>query len=320
MVCKKIRLACALVLASCALAAPSSAWATREVTYLVRPGGRISATSLGSLRFTSAFYTVTCPVTLGGEWLSEQIWSEVSAGMARIESGSVGTCSSGSARVETSNRWALTFSSFSGTLPNLTAMQVRIVDFSMLFTVNVFGVPTQCKYTGEVGASFALSGTGPYTTGLLSILERGQSFTVATLSGFCPGGESVLVAGGFTFTSTTLTQRPFVELQPVPRTRPFGSMNGDQIFTFTNVSGAGITLTEVAIIPGYANFRIGSVNTCLMPDGSPRLIPNMGECRVRVDFLSSGANTEMKISELRLYRGAAGMRVLVPVSPEISGR
>ena len=304
----KATLASAVAIAMCVLAAATTAHAAEPDIFSVSPGGRVSATSLGSLTFNSPLLRITCPGTLNGAWMPEYISAVAGAAMAGVTSGTMGRCSSGSARFDTTNAWLLTFSSLLGTLPNLTGLQLTIEDFSVLLTQTIFGITANCEYTGTVGALLVLSERGPYRTGLLSLLSRSQSFTLdrdLDTSGLCPAASGVSVEGGFTFTSTTLTQLAALGFQVIPPVRRFGSTSGIQDFVFRNISGGNVTVTRSAFGGGVPNFALDT-NTCLRPEGDPRLLAQNDECLVRITFTSAGAGTPFKSDTYRLYRGAGG--------------
>jgi len=86
-----------------------------------------------------------CPVTLEGSLHARTFAKVARALVGYITRASVGTCSAGEARVLTETLpWHLRYSSFTGTLPNITRVRLELVGFEHLIS-SVFGFH-RCLY------------------------------------------------------------------------------------------------------------------------------------------------------------------------------
>jgi hypothetical protein len=167
------------------------------------PAGGVTATSLGrvALAGTGGFIDITlnCNVTLSGS-LNSSINNANGATVGSITAGSASNCDNGTADVlaSSTNSWALTLN---GT-PNLTTLTAGLIVNNAQFSVTVLG--NVCLYAGNVPASLGYSGTGPYTTGLITIQRH--SLPLSSGGFLCP--DSGELTGTFGFTRQTLTLVP----------------------------------------------------------------------------------------------------------------
>lgn len=92
---------------------------------------RISA-RWSSLTFEAAGLRVVCPVTLDGSFSGASFAATARTRVASITRATVGTCSEGRAVVLSETLpWSLQYSSFGGTLPNITSLTFRLVGASL---------------------------------------------------------------------------------------------------------------------------------------------------------------------------------------------
>jgi len=163
--------------------------------------GRLSVSSQrfrvawSRLEFQSEVATVRCPVTLEGSFHSATI-----AKIARLLIGAVtrvnireASCQEGSASINNATLpWHVTYESFSGTLPNISAVNLLLSRF--LFTVELIGVA--CTYgTSTDNITGAAAVAGGEITELRPVAGRN---TAHRLSGsiFCPATGNLVSAAG----------------------------------------------------------------------------------------------------------------------------
>lgn len=185
------------------LGAAFTSSAANAASITASPAGAVTATSLGrvALAGTGGFIDITlnCNVTLNGS-LNSSINNASGAQIGSITAGSATNCDNGTADVlaSSSNAWALTLN---GT-PNLTTLTAGLTVRNAQFSVTVLG--NDCLYAGDVPASLGYTGSGPYTTGLITILSH--SLPLSSGGFLCPtSGE---LSGSFSFTRQTLTLVP----------------------------------------------------------------------------------------------------------------
>jgi hypothetical protein len=135
----------------------------------------------------AGFVNVNCPVTLEGSLHSRTIVKTVGSLIGYINRASLAlaSCTGGTATInQASLPWHVRYAGFTGTLPNITAINTNIVGAS--FEVRDPGLGVTCNYT----TSAASPATGRYNReagGLLTGVTVGGS--IPTSSGFpCPTG------------------------------------------------------------------------------------------------------------------------------------
>jgi hypothetical protein len=140
---------------------------------------------------------VTCPVTLEGSFHSSTISKVPNALIGFVSRASVtsSSCNGGGATIlgASSLPWHITYDSFTGTLPTITAINVLLSRTA--FLVNVFGI--NCLYQ-ENGVSRARGRINVGAGGVVSTLDPDPTIRLPKFSGsfLCPE------RGGFTGTGT----------------------------------------------------------------------------------------------------------------------
>jgi hypothetical protein len=155
------------------------------------------------LSFVPSFgSTVRCPVTLGGSFHSRTVTKTSGSLIGYMNSATVGTCEAGRARANTETLpWHQQYSSFAGTLPNMTAITYIII---IVFEVQgeIFGIRVTCRYTGR--GAVAISNRE--SRGVVTELRPGTE-SISSETGGCPSGRlsgtgRVSTTGGAAFTVT----------------------------------------------------------------------------------------------------------------------
>jgi hypothetical protein len=101
------------------------------------------------LSFVPSFgSTVRCPITLAGSYHSRTVTKTAGSLIGYVNAVTVGACESGRARANTESLpWHIQYSSFAGTLPNITSTTESIVRASFEIQGEVFGLRVTCRYT-----------------------------------------------------------------------------------------------------------------------------------------------------------------------------
>jgi hypothetical protein len=195
---KKLFLLSALALVALAAAATSATAASLQA----RPGGAITATSLGKLTFAAGELSIECNLTMRGNLLTTAISKTSGTKMGEITEVRWANCVGGEVAAVLNLPWTIAYRSISGTLPEaVTAVNFTINNSS--FQLSTFGGFVNCLYSGNSEASQALThrAGAEYTTGLVRSLEN----ALALRNGFgCP--ESGRMRGTFSQTVQTITR------------------------------------------------------------------------------------------------------------------
>ena len=139
--------------------------------------GRLSSTSttfrapFSRVVLSGAFGTIDCIVTLEGSLHTRTITKTVGRLIGYVTAANLGPCASGSATfLRETLPWHLTYRSFAGTLPNITAMNVDMSGYSLQYREPLF----TCLFR---------SGTGAAAMVLTFNREAGGALTTAIISG-----------------------------------------------------------------------------------------------------------------------------------------
>jgi len=161
--------------------------------------GRISTSELrltatfATAEFAGPFGTTRCPVTVEGSFHERTTDKTAARLVGYITSDRLGACTAGSATVLTETLpWHITYSSFSGTLPNITAFNANIIGMSFII---------------REGASNCLARSTTTEPGRIALnRESGGVLSSATMSGELRAGlECLGVKGTLRGTSNSLT-------------------------------------------------------------------------------------------------------------------
>lgn len=157
--------------------------------------------TFASLEFTGGGATVRCPLTLEGSYHSRTLAKVAEALIGYINRAVFGTCTGGNWRANTETLpWHLRYAGFTGTLPTITTLKLKIIHFSITMSSNAIPVP--CRYTfaelttegtreangALTGISFTKSNVASETFGCPSTNTFAGNGTVRT-----PGGGSLIV-------------------------------------------------------------------------------------------------------------------------------
>jgi len=156
--------------------------------------------------FTGGFGTVECAITLEGSLHSRSI-NKVPLGLiGSITRAIVGVCPRGSATIlQESLPWNVRYMSFTGTLPNITAINVRVLYPAFRIREPTFGITclalteneepsfgtfsrdtvsrtlTTARITGEVETDCGTSGTLSSNAGPITVLNSTSRITVTLI-------------------------------------------------------------------------------------------------------------------------------------------
>jgi hypothetical protein len=123
------------------------------------------------LELTGTFGTIDCTLTLEGSFHSNTVTKTASSLIGYVTAASTSACAPGSATVLRENLpWHLQYSSFAGTLPNISSVALRIIGFEFRYTQGGVGclsrstaerplIATLTREASGVVTSVALSGT-----------------------------------------------------------------------------------------------------------------------------------------------------------------
>ena len=161
---------------------------------LVEPAG--IRTTWSSMTFSSRAVTVRCPVTLEGSFNAETLRPTVGAVVGRVTRATVAeaSCSGGTARfLSGSLPWNIEFQGFTGTTPEITGVQLELIDAALQATAG--GVT--CLYQSS-GAS-PMKGTATIRSGAVEVtgLRADETASIPLVSReiLCQLGGNGRVAG-----------------------------------------------------------------------------------------------------------------------------
>lgn len=159
-----MKLAVAVVVASATMAASAGSAAAFSIAL---SGGPFTLTS-NSVTFSDSggLVRVSCAGTLEGTLDTGPIPLARGSAVGAVDGGAFDRCSGGGGAPLVVQPWDVEVESVQGTLPNgATGILLRLVDFQVLLTVTILGMPVSCLYAGPLGISLSLTGTNPYRTG-----------------------------------------------------------------------------------------------------------------------------------------------------------
>jgi len=158
-------------------------------------------TTFASMTFTGGFGTTTCALTLEGSFHARTITKTAGVLAGFITRAALGACATGSATVLAATLpWHTRYASFSGTLPNITAINATISGAGWQIREAVFGV-TCLAGGGILSAAFNREAGG----GITSIAAGGRMPTSCGAEGTLSGtSNSTTVLGAATRITVTL--------------------------------------------------------------------------------------------------------------------
>jgi len=250
------------------------------------------------LTFTAAESSVTCPVTLEGTFLPEslgRIAKTAGNTMGRVTTTGVGTCTGGTVTaLNETLPWSVKYSSFAGTLPNITTVTANVTGAS--FQVRPRSVEVSCLARTEAshpaGLTFERNTSAVITAARLneaSQIPLTGGFLCSFANGTMRGSASVTDAGS----STALEL--FLEAPP----EPFGGTEsrgpndiimrepvriGQSIIKNYNMTDEIHNIMLEAEKPELFRVLNGATEDCSR--AGLRLRPNQGNsCTIRVEYL-----------------------------------
>ncbi|MBS1869407.1 MAG: hypothetical protein JSS99_07055 [Actinobacteria bacterium] len=106
-------------------------------------------TTMNPIVFEAAGAQVRCPITLSGSFTESTFAKTTGLRVGSITSGTLGECSGGTATlVREALPWSVQYTSFAGTLPNITSTALRLIGATL--TITPTGGPT-CTARTEAG-------------------------------------------------------------------------------------------------------------------------------------------------------------------------
>jgi len=152
------------------------------------------------LTLEAAGLEARCPVTLEGTFERSSIAKRTTENIGRVTGAAVGTCTRNRATALTETLpWEVRYSSFAGTLPNITSVSMNLIRAS--FRANLEGIECLAASRAEQPAGgIATIGAGGAITGFRADETRG----IETTGGFfCTIGGRARFAGS----ASTITAR-----------------------------------------------------------------------------------------------------------------
>lgn len=164
----------------------------------VSPAGAIEAASEGAVSFAAGRISGSCRLTLRGSFNS-LIVKVGGSSVGRVTNLAWRDCSGGQINGALGFPWSITYSSILGTLPNqVTGLQTIL--HGMQISLLVFGI-VSCLYMGDLVVLLPFSGSNPYTTSRLLMLDG--SLRLVSGSGLCDR-EVIMYGDVYTFTRQTI--------------------------------------------------------------------------------------------------------------------
>ena len=299
MIIKHVRplLAALLVTLACAGAARGEA-----LTFSPVPAENIEFVSEGGLTLEAAegAMRVVCNVTLSGSMRETSFAMVEGTEFGSVNRSSVSGCTGGALsflRLAEAPA-SLTYRSFLGTLPELTAIRHRFGALKIQ-SVTVFGT---CLYTGDVDALMELREINAWTVGTSTIVPARLTLVSGTL---CPATA--------TLTGRMALQNMQVALAPIMQWSPafinFGEVrvgNSEaRTADFENIAGAEISITEVRKRgAGCASFIFTNGNGALA--AGRNLVAN-GRIEITATFRPAGVGKLVCDYEVKARKGAGAV-------------
>lgn len=192
----KLIFVAALALGAITLASGSATAAS----FRIEPQGNIRTVSLGKLTFEGGV-AIECNITMNGSLSSALLNKVEGTEFGRITEVRFALCEGGNVETIRNLPWPMTYKSILGTLPSAVTGMVLVVNGAD-FKLSAFGGFARCRYRGNAEALMEVSGSNPYTAGLIRSLENPLSLVEGAL---CPATGTM--KGSFTLTPTTRITR-----------------------------------------------------------------------------------------------------------------
>lgn len=191
------------------LVAVTSAVAVLLVLASSASAGRISASeqrlraTFTRMDFSGALGTIECEAVIDITLHSRVITKTAGSLIGYVTAGNVNRCSRGGATVlRETLPWHIQYTSFSGTLPNISTIRVGILGFALRVREPTFGIT--CLFFSGAAQPVIMDLSGSGTGALLSGTFGGQIDTSCGVRGTVGGTSSSLTNGGGTRITVTL--------------------------------------------------------------------------------------------------------------------
>ncbi|HZV73743.1 MAG TPA: hypothetical protein VFF79_08515 [Conexibacter sp.] len=150
--------------------------------------------------------TVSCPVTLNGFLEGATFTKTGGLQIGKVVEARVGTCTGGSVRVLTETLpWAVDYSSFNGTLPNITGVGLTLIGLSALISPREQPeclLSTESRHPGRVTANVTREAGGLLTIPTARLDETTSIPLRGGLMEICTTSEADLKGSGREQTET----------------------------------------------------------------------------------------------------------------------
>jgi hypothetical protein len=133
-----------------------------------------------SLVFTTGSSRVICPVTLEGTYAAASFPSVSGTRIGFVRRATIGTCAGGSARALTETLpWTVSYSSFGGTLPNITSLTLDVIGARFRISENI-----ACEARTTEREPLRIIATRESNT-VLTGIRADESVSYVLTGGFC---------------------------------------------------------------------------------------------------------------------------------------
>jgi hypothetical protein len=265
-----------------------------------------------TMTFESSGTSVRCPVTLEGSFTQGTFAKVARSRIGYVTRGAIGTCTGGTARILTETLpWTIQYSSFAGTLPNITSVTTRTIGAGLQITPT--GSPT-CTARSTEESPIVMIAQREGSSGQITALRIEEANTIP-LSGeaLCSilRGRIIGTSGAPTVLGET---RPIVLLLGAERamqgateaeTEPIRLVKDLEIERASTLAVRAITnsnffydirITEIARIEGNPErfaFLEGLREDCTV--GTVLRPRSANSCNIRIGYVSGGRPTHTKV-------------------------
>jgi hypothetical protein len=155
--------------------------------------GRINSTN-----FRTELGTVNCELAMSGAFVSRTITKTAGTKIGDVNTPGLWSCTGGTGvlLIIGTTPWELRYSSFGGTLPNITSVTVQVVGFRILIQPT-FGISCLYRSTAEAPLVFTLPVTAERVFDRAVAIPTARIPLNAPTMG-CPGSMEVIGEGSFT--------------------------------------------------------------------------------------------------------------------------
>jgi hypothetical protein len=149
-----------------------------------------------SFTITTGAGRIVCPVTLEGSFAAASFTSTAGTRVASVTRASLGGCTENTATILSETLpWTVQYSSFAGTLPNITSLTFRTIGAS--FRGTAAGVTCLFRSTTERPMNFsATRSTAAESTGQITGTRLDESARIPLTGAFCEGTEGTVSGSG----------------------------------------------------------------------------------------------------------------------------